>query len=340
MPPKPAHLRVVSPAAPMAAEALWYVAPGRAELRLAMLPDLGPADVLVRTLYSAMSRGTERLVFTGRLPQSQWTRMRAPAQEGEFSYPVKYGYAAVGVVERGPAALRGQTVFALHPHQERFVLPAEAVVPLPPGLPPARAVLAANMETALNAQWDAGVTAADRVLVVGGGVVGLLVAGLAAQLPGAEVTLVDIDPARAETAEALGARFATPATAPGESDVVFHCSASAAGLALALARAGDEATVVEMSWYGDEAVAMRLGADFHSRRLKLVSSQVGQVAASHRPRWNRRRRLEAGLALLAAPRFAAIALEEIALADLPAALPRLLAPKAPGLGAVVRYPPA
>jgi threonine dehydrogenase-like Zn-dependent dehydrogenase len=335
--PKPAHLRIVPAPAP-AARALWYVAPGEAALREARLPPPGAGEVLVRTLYSALSRGTERLVFAGRLPPCEWQRMRAPAQEGAFPFPVKYGYAAVGVVEQGPAALRGRAVFALHPHQERFVLPASEVVPLPRGVPPRRAVLAANLETALNAQWDAGVAAADRVLVIGGGVIGCLVAALAAHLPGAEVTLVDIDPGRAKIAGQLGAAFALPAAAPEGADVVFHCSASADGLKLALRLAGAEATVVELSWYGDAEVALPLGAAFHSRRLRLVSSQVGEVAPSHRPRWSRRRRLEAALALLADPIFDALPLEEVAFDDAVAALPRLLAPGAPGLGAVLRYP--
>jgi threonine dehydrogenase-like Zn-dependent dehydrogenase len=317
---------------------LWYVGPGEAELRAAVLPSPGKDEVLVRTLYSAVSRGTERLVSAGRLPRGEWRRMRAPAQEGEFPFPVKYGYAAVGVVEHGPPALRGRAVFALHPHQERFVLPAREVVPLPAGVPPRRAVLAANLETALNAQWDSGVAAADRVLVIGGGVVGCLVAALAAQLPGAAVTLVDVDPARATVAAQLGAAFALPQAAPAGADVVFHCSASAEGLALALRNAGEEATIVELSWYGDGEVALPLGADFHSRRLRIVSSQVGRVAASHRARWSPRRRLEAALALLADPCFDALPLEEVAFEDAVTALPRLLAPDAPGLGAMLCYP--
>ncbi|HVV92879.1 MAG TPA: zinc-binding alcohol dehydrogenase [Hyphomicrobiales bacterium] len=336
MPPKPAHLHLVPQPAPRA-QALWYVAPGRAELRPVVLPPPGRDEVVVRTLHSALSRGTERLVFAGRLPPGEWPRMRAPAQEGEFPFPVKYGYAAVGVVEQGPAALRGRAVFALHPHQERFVLPAAAVVPLPPGVPPRRGVLAANLETALNAIWDSAVAPADRVLVIGAGVVGCLVAALAARLPGAAVTLVDVAPERAAVAERLGAAFALPAAAPPGADVVFHCSASAEGLALALGAAGTEATIVEMSWYGDQPVSLPLGGDFHSRRLKLVSSQVGEVAPSHRTRWSRRRRLEAALGLLADPRFDALPLEEVAFGEAAAALPRLLAPGAPGLGAVLCY---
>jgi threonine dehydrogenase-like Zn-dependent dehydrogenase len=319
------------------ARALWYVGRGRAELREAALPDPRPGEALVRTLWSGLSRGSERLVFEGRVSAAESERMRAPLQEGDFPCPVKYGYCAVGIVEVGPEALAGRTVFALHPHQERFVAAAEALVTVPAGVPPRRAVLAANMETALNALWDSGAGPGDRIVVVGAGVVGLLVGALAARLPGAEVTLVDIDLSRASIANAFGCAFQKPLDAPGEADVVFHASASAPGLACALACAGLEATIVEMSWYGDAEAAAPLGLAFHSRRLRLVSSQVGEVAPSRRPRWSRRRRLEKALALLADERLGALITEELPFADLPAALPRLLSPGAPGLATAVRY---
>jgi threonine dehydrogenase-like Zn-dependent dehydrogenase len=321
----------------MAARALWYVAPGKAELREATLPAAKPDQVLVRTLYSGISRGTERLIFEGRLLESEWTRMRLPAQEGEFPFPVKYGYAAVGEVEVGPAELVGRAVFSLHPHQDRFVAAAEAVVPLPDGIPARRAVLAANLETALNALWDSRASACDRIVVIGAGLVGLLTAALAAGIPGAEVTAVDIDRSRASYVEMLGAAFASPANAPRDADVVIHTSANPEGLALALDLAGREGTIVEASWYGDAQALLPLGGAFHSRRLKIVSSQVGSPPTFRRPRWNNRRRLEAALRLLADPRFDTLLGEEIAFPDLPNALPLVLAPNARGVGAYVRY---
>ncbi|MFH6785206.1 MULTISPECIES: zinc-dependent alcohol dehydrogenase [Methylobacterium] len=311
--------------------ALWYSAAGQAELRQERLPPPGPDAVRVRTLWTALSRGTERLVFHGRVPDAVAERMRAPAQEGAFSFPVKYGYCAVGETEDGTP------VFALQPHQEAFNAPAAALCPLPEGLPPRRAVLAANMETALNAVWESGAGPGDRIAVVGGGVVGLLVAHLCAGLPGAEIGLIDRDPARAETARALGLPFALPDAAIPDADIVFHASASEAGLALALSLAGEEGQVVELSWYGAEPVAAPLGLAFHARRLRLVASQVGAVAASRRPRWSHRRRLAKALALLRDPRLDALLTEEVAFADLPGALPRLLAPGAPGLCTLIRY---
>jgi threonine dehydrogenase-like Zn-dependent dehydrogenase len=315
--------------------ALWYVTRGQAELRPVVLEAPAEGEARVRTLWTALSRGTERLVFQGRVSQAESERMRAPAQEGDFPYPVKYGYCAVGVVKAGP--LEGRTVFALHPHQERFNAPLAMLNPVPDAVPARRAVLAANMETALNALWDSGAGPGDRILVVGAGVVGLLVAYLAARLPGADVTVIDVDFARRPIAESFGAAFTKPLDAQGEADVVFHASATAAGLACALACAGSEATVVEMSWYGDRMVPAPLGLDFHSRRLKLVSSQVGQVAPSRRPRWDYGRRMQKALALLADPRLDALVTEEVAFADLPAALPRLFADGAPGLCTAIRY---
>ena len=181
-------------------------------------------------------------------------------------------------------------------------MPAAALVPVPDGVPARRATLAANMETALNALWDGGAGPGDRIVVVGAGVVGLLVTSLAARLPGAEVTAVDVDESRRPLVESLGARFARPEQAPRDADIVFHASATAAGLETAIKCAGFEGTIVEMSWYGDKPVEVDLGGAFHSRRLKLVSSQVGQVAASRRPRWDYRRRVEAAMRLLARAR--------------------------------------
>lgn len=320
-----------------AARALWYVARGQAELRHADLPPLRAGEARIRTLWSAISRGTERLVFEGRVSAFETERMGAPLQEGAFPFPVKYGYCAVGLVEHGPETLRGRTVFALHPHQERFAVPVEGLTLVPDGVPARRAVLAANMETALNAVWDSGAGPGDRIMVVGAGVLGLLVGSLAARLPGAEVTVVDIDSTRRSIARDLGCGFRKPLDAPEDADVVFHASATAPGLACALACAGTEASVVEMSWYGDQPVPAPLGLDFHSRRLRLISSQVGQIAPSRRPRWSHRRRLEKALALLDDPRLDALITEEVAFGKLPAALPRLLAAGAPGLATVIRY---
>jgi len=317
--------------------ALWYIAPGHAEIREERLTPLGPGNVRVRALFGALSRGTEALVAAGQVPETQFERMRAPFMGGSFPFPVKYGYATVGWVEDGSVAMNGQTVFALHPHQTAFDVPETMAVPLPANVPPARGVLAANMETALNATWDMAPGPSGRIAVVGAGVVGALTGYLCARTGGTDVTLVDIDPSRAEMAGALGVKFAAPEAAPRDCDAVVHASGSAAGLKTALDLAGDEATVLEMSWHGAGDVPMPLGGAFHSRRLKLISSQVGKVAPSRRANVTHRQRLEAAIALLADPRLDVLLAPAIAFADLPARLPDILGRKSGVLCQLIRY---
>jgi NADPH:quinone reductase-like Zn-dependent oxidoreductase len=321
----------------MQGKALWYVGPGRAELRAEEIPAPKPGEVRVRSLFGAISRGTERLVQAGRVPASEHGRMRAPFMGGTFPFPVKYGYATVGRVEAGPAQLQGQVVFSLHPHQSLFTVPVEAVFVLPVAVPPRRAVLAPNMETALNAVWDGAPGPADRIAIVGGGLVGLLVAYLCARLPGADVTVVDIAAGRAEPAQAVGAGFASPGSAPEDCDLVFHASGTATGLATALRLAGEEASIVELSWYGSGDVTAPLGEAFHSRRLRLVSSQVGKVAPSHRPRWTHERRLSAALALLKDPVLDALLAPAAAFEELPAKLPSVFAADSTVVCQPIRY---
>jgi len=319
------------------AEALWYSGPGRAEIRAERLAAPGPGELRLRALYGALSRGTEALVLGGHVPESEYVRMRAPCMGGEFPFPVKYGYATVGRVEAGAADMIGRAVFALHPHQSLFNIAASAAVALPDAVPAARGVLAANMETALNAVWDAEPLPATRIAVVGAGTVGALAAYLCARLAGAQVTLVDINPARAELARRLGIGFAAPAAAPADCGLVIHASGTAAGLATALSLAAFEATVLELSWYGDAQVAVPLGGAFHSRRLRLVSSQVGHVAPSHRKDWTHHRRLTEAVALLADPRLDALLAPAVAFTDLPARLPDILTAKSGILCQLIKY---
>ena len=305
------------------ARAFWVTAPGHGEIRAQQLQSPAPGELLIRTLRGAISRGTESLVFRGEIPASEWRRMRCPFQEGEFPAPVKYGYSAVGIVEDGSAEMRGRRVFCLHPHQDRFIVPREAVVDIPDTVPDRRATLAANMETAINGMWDATPGPGDHIAVIGAGLVGCLVGALAARLPGAEVELVDIDQTRGVIAAAFGCHFATPERASPEVDLVVHASGSPAGLATALTIAGFEATVLEMSWYGTRIVPLALGGAFHSRRLTLRSSQVGAVPAARRQRWSLRRRLILALSLLRDPLFDVLLSGETEFAELPALMPGL-----------------
>jgi 2-desacetyl-2-hydroxyethyl bacteriochlorophyllide A dehydrogenase len=325
---------------PTQARAFWVAAPGRGELRSETLDAPSPGQVLVEACFSGISRGTEALVFRGDVPQSEYQRMRAPFQDGDFPGPVKYGYASVGRVIDGDPTMIGQRVFCLFPHQTHYKVPASAVIPLPDRVPSERAVLAANLETALNGLWDSGASAGDRISIVGGGVVGALLAWLAGQLPGAEVTLIDINPARRTLAEALGVRFALPDQAEDGQDVVVHTSASAKGLETALALAGFEARVVEMSWYGRTRPEVALGEAFHAQRLRLISSQVGQLPPGRRARWTYRRRLAKAISLLVEPALDQLISGETPFDQLPDLMPRLGRNDDGSLCHRIRYPAA
>ena len=307
------------------ARAFWTTSAGTGEIRG---ETLGSEGVLVTTIASGISRGTELLVFAGRVPTSQHATMRAPLMAGAFPFPVKYGYSAVGFAETG------QRVFVLHPHQDRFRAPAAMCIPVPDAVPSERAVLAANMETALNILWDAAPLLGERILVIGAGVVGLLTASLCAAIPAAEVTLVDIDPSRAGFARHLGCHFALPEQAPGEQDLIIHASASEQGLRLALDRAAFEARIIEASWFGDRRPSLPLGEAFHQRRLRLISSQVGSVAPALRQGRSYAQRLATALALLDDERLDALVQSRCPFNDLPRRMASLLAG---GLCHVVTY---
>jgi NADPH:quinone reductase-like Zn-dependent oxidoreductase len=313
------------------AHAFWLSAPGRGEIRPISLPEPGSGDVVVRALRSGVSRGTETLAFRGAVPP------RAPFQEGEFPGPVKYGYLSVGAVEEGPAELRGRTVFCLYPHQTAYVVPAGAVTVVPEDVPVTRAVLAGTVETAVNALWDAAPLVGDRVAVVGAGMVGCCVARLLARFPAVEVTLVDVDVSRAEVAAALEVGFARPEDAVGGCDLVVHTSATSAGLQRSLELLAPEATVLDLSWYGDEEVRLSLGGAFHSGRLGLRASQVGTVSPARSGRRTTGDRLALALELLRDPAFDALLSGESRFDELPAVMARLAAGELPALCHTIIY---
>lgn len=325
----------------MTTRAIWYCGAGVIEIRDDVLKAPRDGEVLVEAHYTGVSRGTERLVFSGNVPESELDRMRAPFQGGTFPFPVKYGYCASGKVIGGGPDLIGQHVFALYPHQDRFVIPADMAIPIPSSVPLKRATLAANMETALNALWDGGAAPGDTIIVVGGGIVGLLVTYLCARMPGTSVTLIDPAPQRAEIARLFGACYAPDRAAAnlGEqrADIAFHTSATAEGLATAIDCVGFEGSVVELSWFGTGTTPVALGGAFHSQRIRLVSAQVGHVAAGRRSRWSHRRRLEMALDLLADPLLDNLVGEDIAFEAAPLALAKALTSPAHGLAPVIRY---
>jgi threonine dehydrogenase-like Zn-dependent dehydrogenase len=319
------------------AHAFWLRAPGCGEIQPVTLPAPGDDDVLVRTLRSGVSRGSETLVFRGGVPPSQYEAMRAPFQEGEFPGPVKYGYLNVGVVEQGPAELRGRTVFCLYPHQTAYVVPAAAVTVVPEGVPPARAVLTGTVETAVNAVWDAAPLIGDRVTVVGAGMVGCCVARLLSLLPAVQVTLVDVDADRADVAAALGVHFALPGDAADGRDLVVHTSATSAGLQRSLELLVAEGTVIDLSWYGDTEVRLSLGGAFHTRRLGIRASQVGTVSPARSARRSTADRLALALELLRDPAFDVLVTGESRFSELPDVMARLAAGSLPALCHTITY---
>lgn len=321
----------------MDARAFWIVAPGRGEIREEILPPARSDDVEVRALFSGISRGTEALVFKGRVPPSEYARMRAPFQAGDFPAPIKYGYASVGCVDRGPRDVEGRNVFVLYPHQTRYLVPARSAYVLPEGVPPGRAILAANLETAINGLWDARPHVGDRIAVVGAGTVGCLVAWLAGQIAACDVQLIDVNPQRRAIAATLGVSFASPDQAHGDADAVIHASGSPAGLDVALGLAAFETRIIEMSWYGSHSVALPLGGAFHAKRLSLVSSQVGSVAASQRARWDHRRRMELAISMLREPVLDALITGESDFDRLPDVMARLASAAGDTLCHRVRY---
>lgn len=318
--------------------AFWVREPGFGEILPEPLDAPGPDAVLVRTLHTGISRGTESLVFAGSVPISEYQRMRAPFQEGDFPGPLKYGYLNVGVVEHGPPDLLGRRVFSLYPHQSAFVVPRSAVTVLPDEVPSARAVLTGPVETAVNALWDARPLIGDRVTVVGAGMIGCAVARLAAGIPGVEVELVDTDISRAAVADVLGVDFAQPSRAAANRDLVFHASATSAGLQLCLDLLADEACVVEMSWYGDAEVTVNLGAAFHARRLTVKASQVGRVSPAMAGRRSTAERLQLAVNLLRDPAFDILLSGHSEFQDLPSTMSDIAAADLPAICHVIDYP--
>ncbi len=313
------------------ATAFWVDAPSSGSLRSEAVPAPRDGELLVRTLRTGISRGTESIVFRGEVPVAERDRMRAPFQEGAFPAPVKYGYLNVGTVEQGPRELVGRTVFTLFPHQSVFVVPASAVVVVPDGVPARRAVLAGAVETAVNILWDAAPLIGDRVSVVGAGMIGCAIALVARGIPGLDLVLVDVDPAKAAVSARLGVTFANPEEAPKARDLVIHTSGSGAGLQSAIDTAATEGEIIEASWFGDRAVSLRLGSDFHARRLTIRSSQVGTVSPRRRATRSAADRLALALRLLRDPAFDDLLTHDSSWRDLPAVMAAIAAGSSPGL---------
>jgi 2-desacetyl-2-hydroxyethyl bacteriochlorophyllide A dehydrogenase len=268
------------------AKSLWFEEAGKAVFREDELPDLRKGWCCIDTSYSAISPGTERLVFLGDVPNDLFSQMKTAYMGGDFAFPLKYGYSLVGRIIDGSFERIGQTVHILHPHQNRCVVREEDAFPVPDDIPSKRATLASNMETAVNAVWDSGLTIGERALVVGFGIVGSLVARLLSFFPGVEVTITDNNPLKLSLAEKMEFDVQSPDNKSNAFDVAFHASGDPNGLQSAIDSVGFEGRVVELSWYGKKEVSLNLGGSFHSMRKKILSSQVSSIPPQFRSKWD------------------------------------------------------
>ena len=292
------------------ARALWFTAPRTAALREETVSSPGPGEVRVETIASAVSAGTEMLVYRGEVPED--LPLDLPTLEGSYAFPIKFGYAAVGyILDTGPDVEHlssGDPVFVHHPHQEILIIPASMPVGLPGDLDPPLGVFAANLETALNVVHDTPVRLGETALVFGQGVVGLLVARLLKLAGAGPVIVVDPIERRRKLALVAGADDAFEPEGLNErvmeitggrgADVAVETSGSGAALQSAIDTVATEGTVVVASWYGTKPITLALGGRFHRGRVRLRSSQVGRLNPELSPRWGKVRRMETVLGLL------------------------------------------
>ncbi|MFK7979418.1 MAG: zinc-binding alcohol dehydrogenase [Saprospiraceae bacterium] len=320
----------------MTSTALWHISPSESSLQEESLSTPLSHQLLIKSLYSLVSTGTEKLVATGQVPSSMHQLMRVPSMGGAFSFPVKYGYSLVGkVVSEG--IFMGQLVHLLHPHQAALVTDSADVSLVPPNIPAKRAALASNMETALNAIWDSGVSIGDKVVVCGFGMIGGLVARLLSLMPAVEVVVLEKNAYRIQQATNMG--FLVNPTDLSNFDYSFHTSGSSKGLQACIEAVGMEGKIIELSWYGTKSVQLQLGADFHYHRKQIISSQVGHVPFTKNARWDYVRRKAVVWKLLKNPVFDAHITDEVPFGESPAFFAALRQGDllTEGLGWVFRY---
>jgi len=319
------------------ARALWFKAYDHAEILKERLPLLKPGWCKLQTFFSAISPGTERLVYSGDVPENLRQEMKCPYMGGEFPFPVKYGYSLIGKITEGPKQSIGKIVHVLHPHQDQCIVHMEDTFPIPPRVPPPRGTLASNLETAVNAIWDSNVTIGERALLIGFGIVGSLVARLLSFIPGVQLQVVDTNPSKITLAEKMGFEACNPEKVSGNFDLAFHASGSSDGLQLAIDKVGCEGRIIELSWYGTDKVSLSLGGTFHSQRKTIHSSQVSTVSPRQRPRWDRRRRKSLVFKLLERPEFDSHITHSVPFTKLPDLYGKLKAYPTEGLSYLVRY---
>jgi NADPH:quinone reductase-like Zn-dependent oxidoreductase len=273
----------------MKAKELWFNSPGKVGFKLVNVDDPKNDEVLVKAVCSLISSGTERLVSGGNIPAKIYDQMKVPYMQGDFSFPFTYGYSLVGEIFKGKKSLPGKYVHLLHPHKEIALVKMNDVYILPEGFNLQTATLASNMETAVNAVWDSGVSIGDKVIIVGFGIIGALIAGVLKSMKHIHISIHESNPERASIARKLG--FEVPGEIQNNYfDIAFNTSASEHGLQVCIDSVGFEGKVTELSWYGEGKVNINLGGDFHSMRKVIIASQVSSIPAQMTGRWDFSRR--------------------------------------------------
>jgi 2-desacetyl-2-hydroxyethyl bacteriochlorophyllide A dehydrogenase len=284
---------------------IYFTAPGQVEVRQVSLPPLTQGQLLVETIYSAISPGTEMLVYRGQFPKDL-SDAHDTLSSG-LSYPTSYGYASVGKVVKISKEMRhrwlGRLVFAFQPHASHFIVTPDELFPLPEGMDPETACFLPNMETAVNFVQDAAPILGERALVFGQGIVGLLTTALLAEFPLAALVTCDRYPLRREASLALSASAALDPNEtgfreqvrdllPSGADLSLELSGAPAALDDAIALTGFGGRVLIGSWYGEKKVTLDLGGAFHRSRIKLIASQVSTLSPQLSARWDKSRRME------------------------------------------------
>ncbi len=321
----------------MISKALWHLSNQKSAWRETELATTPIDHCQIQSLYSFISLGTEKTVASGMVPPQVAKQMEVPYMEGTFDFPLKFGYSLVGKIQSENHPHYGKLVHVMHPHQSVFNIPNASITILPDSLPAKRAVLTSNLETALNACWDAAINSGDKVLLVGFGNIGALLACVINEMPAVDLHILEKNESRIAKAKTIGFTNVHHSISTDDFDIAFHCSASEKGLQTCIDSLGEEGKVVELSWYGTKSVNLKLGANFHHRRLKIISSQVSKIPASHRPRWDYKRRKSAVLNLLQNPIYDQVLTNEISMKEAPHFFTKLRTEQLPGLGYCLHY---
>ena len=315
--------------------ALWHNSDFTSELKEEKNSKIDIDQIEVKSLFSLISTGTERLVASGEVPVSSFEFMAVPYMKGNFSFPIKYGYSLVGKVT-SVGKLYGKIVHLLHPHQGKCLVKEVDVMIVPDEIPAKRATLASNVETALNAIWDAEISIGDKVLIAGFGMIGSLLARVLSFMPEVEIVIMEKDANRVKMVQKMGFTFIDDPE-PSYFDVAFNTTSNEKALQIAIQSVGLEGKIIEMSWYGTKNVNINLGADFHYHRKQIISSQVSKIPSDKQSRWDYKRRKEVVFKLLKSPLFDEHITDVLTFAETPAFFDKLRAGGVSGLGYCIEY---